>query len=116
MCMSLPEETGTRNPTVRYSSQTFQAVRARGSVLPSCGMRAAWLVVLGTVLAPASTAAAPVAPYLRCDPSGHCTAPPREIDYVVVDPPPPLWHAGPAVIYLDRCANGCTVTEGPDDA
>jgi MYXO-CTERM domain-containing protein len=38
------------------------------------------------------------------------------LDYVVVDPAPPLYHAGPDVLYLNRCSEGCTATAGRDDA
>jgi hypothetical protein len=37
-------------------------------------------------------------------------------DYVIVDPAPPLYHAGPDLLYLNRCAGGCTATAGRDDA
>ncbi|HVK77706.1 MAG TPA: MYXO-CTERM sorting domain-containing protein [Kofleriaceae bacterium] len=67
-------------------------------------MRAAWSVVLAVACLPAVVTAQP--------------EPRRAIDYVVVEPPPPsgLWHAGPAVVYLNRCAAGCSVRAGGDDA
>jgi hypothetical protein len=39
-------------------------------------------------------------------------------DYVLVDPAPSraLYHAGPDLLYLNRCAGGCTATAGRDDA
>lgn len=40
----------------------------------------------------------------------------RALDYVVVPPAPPVFAAGPHVIFLDRCAAGCTVTAGSDNA
>ncbi len=44
-------------------------------------------------------------------------AEPRDVDYVVVEPSTAgLWHAGPNVIYLNRCAGRCTVAAGRDDA
>lgn len=38
------------------------------------------------------------------------------LDYVVVDPAPPTFHAGPNYLYLNRCASGCSATAGRDDA
>lgn len=43
-------------------------------------------------------------------------AAPRDLDYVVVEPAPPLFHAGPDILYLNRCDGGCTVQSGRDDA
>ncbi len=42
----------------------------------------------------------------------------RSVDYVVVDPAPSsgVWQGGPHRLYLNRCAGGCTVTAGTDDA
>jgi len=40
----------------------------------------------------------------------------RGLDYVTVDPAPPLWHAGPDVLYLNPCRAGCTASAGRDDA
>ena len=42
--------------------------------------------------------------------------PGRELDYVVVEPARPLWHAGPNLLYLNRCAAGCSADAGRDDA
>jgi MYXO-CTERM domain-containing protein len=38
------------------------------------------------------------------------------VDYVVVDPAPPVFHAGPDILYLNRCAQGCSASSGRDDA
>jgi hypothetical protein len=59
--------------------------------------------VLGAVLVAAATSAAGADP-------------PRAVDYVIVEPAPPVFAAAPDIIYLDRCASGCTVTAGGDDA
>jgi hypothetical protein len=40
----------------------------------------------------------------------------RGVDYVVVEPRASLFHAGPDILFLDRCPTGCTVTAGDDDA
>lgn len=41
----------------------------------------------------------------------------RPVDYVVVDPPRERGHGGGAhTIYLNRCADGCTVRRGSDDS
>ncbi len=40
----------------------------------------------------------------------------RGIDYVVVEPSPPVFHAAPEVLYLNRCVGGCSASAGRDDA
>lgn len=50
--------------------------------------------------------------------AGVATAAPgtRGLDYVVVKPAPPVFAAGPDVLFLDRCVGGCTARAGKDDA
>ena len=65
------------------------------------------LVGLAALALAAVVAAGPVA-----------AGPARGVDYVVVEPSPApaVFHAGPHVLFLDRCADGCTVAAGRDDA
>ena len=50
--------------------------------------------------------------------SGAAEAEPRGVDYVIVDPAPAraVFAATPDVLFLDRCAGGCAVAAGRDDA
>ncbi len=49
-------------------------------------------------------------------PAAHAEPARRNLDYVVVAPRPSVFSAAPDVMFLDRCAAGCTVTAGGDDA
>lgn len=91
-----------RRPIPRARARRGEAVRAAAPVL--------------ALLVPASVAAAPAAP--PGPPSPGLDGGARGHDVVLVDEPPPprTDAAGPDALYLNRCAAGCTVEPGGNDA